>query len=96
MPFGWHVECVPSHKHRAWLFGVVEAQQGIRKANNGTGTLAALALNGLRQRVIRSVGEGVPLLVIDGDSFAHRSYHALPKAVYVPIRRAKPAAQARP
>ena len=24
---------------------------------------------------------GRPLLVIDGDNFAHRSYHALPKSI---------------
>jgi 5'-3' exonuclease len=28
-----------------------------------------------------SVTKGGPLLVIDGDSFAHRSYHALPKTI---------------
>ena len=29
----------------------------------------------------RGGGSGRPLLVIDGDSFAHRSYHALPKTI---------------
>src|SRR5260221_452756 len=27
-----------------------------------------------------------PLLVIDGDSFAHRAYHALPKSILQPVR----------
>ena len=26
-------------------------------------------------------GAGQPLLVVDGDSFAHRSYHAVPKSI---------------
>jgi exodeoxyribonuclease-3 len=38
---------------------------------------------GRRGRVANShpVASGRPLLVIDGDSFAHRSYHALPKTI---------------
>ena len=34
---------------------------------------------------------GQPLLVIDGDSFAHRSYHALPKTI---LRRGRKPASA--
>ena len=30
---------------------------------------------------VKDVGGGAPLLAIDGDNFAHRSYHALPKAL---------------
>jgi len=33
-----------------------------------------------RNRLVKGEG-GRPLLVIDGDSFAHRSYHALPKTI---------------
>src|SRR6202451_2825770 len=32
-------------------------------------------------RIGRPALSGRPLLVIDGDSFAHRSYHALPKTI---------------
>jgi hypothetical protein len=49
-PLGWCFGGVPSHKHRARPFDVVEAQQGICKVHYGTGPLA-LALNGLGQRV---------------------------------------------
>jgi DNA polymerase-1 len=34
-----------------------------------------------KQRNSKPAGERRPLLVIDGDSFAHRSYHALPKTI---------------
>jgi exodeoxyribonuclease III len=34
-----------------------------------------------RQRSTRTTAAKRPLLVIDGDSFAHRSYHALPKSI---------------
>jgi DNA polymerase I len=32
-------------------------------------------------RVLKAAGMTGPLLVIDGDSFAHRAYHALPKSI---------------
>jgi DNA polymerase-1 len=35
----------------------------------------------VRLRTVRSWSTYRPLLVIDGDSFAHRSYHALPKTI---------------
>src|ERR1700686_4301639 len=38
------------------------------------------------RRVNRARGTRRPLLIIDGDSFAHRSYHALPKTI---LRRGK-------
>jgi DNA polymerase I len=31
--------------------------------------------------VVRKQGVGSPLLAVDGDSFAHRAYHALPKSI---------------
>src|SRR5204863_3310019 len=33
------------------------------------------------QRTRAATSSGRPLLIIDGDSFAHRSYHALPKTI---------------
>lgn len=52
VPLGWRFEGVPSHKHGARLFGVVEAEQGIGKADDGACALAPFALNGLGQGVI--------------------------------------------
>ena len=34
-----------------------------------------------RSRAIKRIARRQPLLVIDGDSFAHRAYHALPKTI---------------
>ena len=49
---------------------------------------AQVATERLMERIERARGDAVserPLLVVDGDSFAHRAYHALPKS----IRRAE-------
>jgi 5'-3' exonuclease, N-terminal resolvase-like domain/Glycosyl hydrolase family 20, catalytic domain len=65
----------------------------LRQASGQTTSAAATALP---ERSTRRTGEGTgrraaragqsalsrrPLLVVDGDSFAHRSYHALPKTI---------------
>src|SRR5690242_11897843 len=38
-------------------------------------------MSSARERRTRSSEATRPLLVIDGDSFAHRAYHALPKSI---------------
>lgn len=46
--------------------------------------MASVTLVGPKKTVARSIDDKTkrrPLLVIDGDSFAHRSYHALPKTI---------------
>jgi len=46
--------------------------------------VASVTLVGPKKTVARSIDDKTkrrPLLVIDGDSFAHRSYHALPKTI---------------
>jgi hypothetical protein len=52
---------------------------------NTTGICTELVPNA-QVRLIRSLKAQMnrPLLVIDGDSFAHRSYHALPKTIRRP------------
>jgi hypothetical protein len=37
--------------------------------------------NGVQRELVNPHSQGRPLMVIDGDSFAHRSYHALPKTI---------------
>ena len=37
--------------------------------------------HGVQRNPVTPRSRGRPLLVIDGDSFAHRSYHALPKTI---------------
>src|ERR1700722_7431332 len=54
---------------------VPKTERSTHRTGDGTG----------RKRRPAKIGQpalsGRPLLVIDGDSFAHRSYHALPKTV---------------
>jgi exodeoxyribonuclease III len=54
---------------------VPKAQRSTHRTGDGTGRKRRPA------RIGQPVLSGRPLLVIDGDSFAHRSYHALPKTV---------------
>ena len=59
MPVGRDFERVPRDEHGARLLLAVEAQQAIRKAENGAGRLAAAPQDCLRQRVIGAVREGI-------------------------------------
>jgi exodeoxyribonuclease III len=64
--------------------------RSVQSGTSDTSTVAAAraGLKGSRERAGRksavakkSFSSARPLLVIDGDSFAHRSYHALPKTI---------------
>jgi exodeoxyribonuclease-3 len=55
----------------------------------GDGTIGAAGAKGRRRAAVKKAER--PLLVIDGDSFAHRSYHALPKTI---LRRGRKGAGA--
>jgi DNA polymerase-1 len=52
-----------------------KTERSIHRTSGGTGRLSRAARTG------QSALSRRPLLVIDGDSFAHRSYHALPKTI---------------
>src|SRR5262249_36187085 len=55
------VERIPRDQHGARLFLAVEPQQNIGKAKDGAGRPVAAAHDRLRQRVIRTVRERVPI-----------------------------------
>jgi DNA polymerase-1 len=59
------------------------ATKALRQANKATSTgNRPVRPSKLRAASpARPAASGAPLLVIDGDSFAHRSYHALPKTI---------------
>src|SRR4051794_29161539 len=43
--------------------------------------VTAPAVSGRRGPRVSAAGKSRPLLIVDGDSFAHRAYHALPKTI---------------
>src|ERR1700728_47681 len=64
-----------SQRIEAGTTAVPKTERSTHRTGDGTG----------RKRRPAKIGQpalsGRPLLVIDGDSFAHRSYHALPKTI---------------
>jgi hypothetical protein len=52
VPIGGCSQRVPAHEHGTRPLSLVEAQQGIRKADDGAGAFATPPENGLRQAVI--------------------------------------------
>lgn len=54
-------ERVPTDQHGTRALALVEAQQKIGKAEDGTGALVAAPADGLRQRVIGAMREGIPV-----------------------------------
>ena len=57
MPVGGNFQRIPRDKHSAWVLIPVEAQQHVRKAEDGTGRLAAPPQDCFRQSVIGAMGE---------------------------------------
>jgi len=59
----------------------VWAELGAAKKTRKTAPRQPAQVKAPGRKVARASREGRPLLVIDGDSFAHRAYHALPKTI---------------
>ena len=59
----------------AGMTAVPKTERSTHRTGDGTGRKRRPA------KIGQSALSGRPLLVIDGDSFAHRSYHALPKTI---------------
>ena len=57
MPIGRRIERVPPDQHGAGLLRLVEAQQEVGEADDGTAELAARPQDRFRQAVIGAVGE---------------------------------------
>jgi exodeoxyribonuclease III len=64
-----------SRRIAAGTTAVPKTERSTHRTSDGTGQKRRPA------RIGQSELSGRPLLVIDGDSFAHRSYHALPKTI---------------
>src|SRR5271163_800697 len=64
-----------SRRIAAGTTAVPKTERSAHRTSDGTGEKRRPA------RIGQSELSGRPLLVIDGDSFAHRSYHALPKTI---------------
>src|ERR1700722_12152374 len=64
-----------SQRIEAGTTAVPKTERSTHRAGDGTGRKRRPA------RVGQPTLSGRPLLVIDGDSFAHRAYHALPKTI---------------
>ena len=64
-----------NHTTDPTITALPKAKRSAHRTGSGTGR------KGLPTRISRPPLSGRPLLVIDGDSFAHRSYHALPKTI---------------
>jgi exodeoxyribonuclease III len=64
-----------SQRIAAGMTAVPKTERSTHRTGDGTGRKRRPA------RIGQSALSGRPLLVIDGDSFVHRSYHALPKTI---------------
>jgi hypothetical protein len=71
MASGWRLQGIPSNNNGARPLIRVEPQQEIGEADNGARALAVTAANGFRQRVVRSMREGV---AIDNQQRAARKF----------------------
>jgi exodeoxyribonuclease III len=86
----------PDLAKRLKTAGVDRAERGKPNTSDHAPVWAVLAETGKRTRATtkaprRKAATKRPLLIIDGDSFAHRSYHALPKTI---LRKGKKGAGA--
>lgn len=61
MPVGRLIQRIPANERGAGLLIGVEAQEKIRKAQDGAGALVAAPPNGLGQRVVGPVREGITI-----------------------------------
>ena len=61
MPVGGGFQRIPGDQHRARLLFAIEAQEHIRKAEDGAGGLAAAPQDGFRQSMIGAVCEGITI-----------------------------------
>jgi hypothetical protein len=70
VPVGRLVKGIPTHQHCPRLLGLVELQEKVRKAQDGAGTLAARAPDGLGQAVVSAMRERVAIDHQQGTLFA--------------------------
>ena len=82
-PYGWTFATRPTGRHLRALSAVTRRQRAATpspKAKKSDGRTGGEARSQTRADD-KPQPSRRPLLVIDGDSFAHRSYHALPKTI---------------